>query len=308
VWPLYAVAAFQGGISAVDAPGRSSLPARLLPAELIPSASALGQLAMNASTTVGPLLAGVLIAALGLSTVYMIDFFSFGFALYSIARLGEIRPAGGGRRVSLQSIGEGLTWLKSQPAVLMTYLLDLNAMIFGMPRALFPALAVTQFHGGATTTGFLYAAPAIGAMLGALFSGPVGRIKKRGATIIAAIGVWGLAIMGFGFSHTLWLGLLFLAIAGAADLVSAVHRSTILQLAAPDEMRGRLYGVFIIVVTGGPRLGDAEAGAMAAVTSVTVSAWSGGLFCLIGLAALVASVPSFVGYTSPQRAAERRPE
>ena len=173
-------------------------------------------------------------------------------------------------------------------------------MIFGMPRALFPAIAVTHFHGGAGTTGLLYSAPAVGALTGALFSGPIGRIRQQGAAIIAAIAVWGLAMMGFGLSHVLIVGLICLAVAGAADLVSAVHRSTILQLAAPDEMRGRLYGVFIIVVTGGPRLGDAEAGGMAALTNVTISAWSGGLFCLIGLAALVAFVPTFARYSITQ--------
>jgi MFS family permease len=165
-----------------------------------------------------------------------------------------------------------------------------------MPRALFPALAVVQYGGGAELAGILYAAPAVGSLLAGALSGPIGRVHRQGLGVMASVAVWGLAIVGFGLAPWPWLGVLLLAVAGAADLVSSVLRNTIFQVAAPDAMRGRLYGLFIVVVTGGPRLGDLESGSVAALTSPSVSAWTGGLLCLFGLALLAAAYPAIARY------------
>jgi MFS family permease len=168
-----------------------------------------------------------------------------------------------------------------------------------MPRALFPALATGRFHGGSGSVGLLYAAPAMGALLGALLSGSLIRVRKQGVAVIAAIVVWGAAIVGFGLSTAMWLAVVMLAVAGAADMVSAVFRNAISQLATPDEFRGRLGGVFIAVVAGGPRLGDVEAGTVAALTSPQFSVVSGGLACIAGVLLLGALSPAFARYEPP---------
>jgi MFS family permease len=301
-WLLYLVAASLAGVSAIDGPARSSLAPRLLPPASIPASSALTHLSINLGLTVGPLLAGLLISGLGVGAAYSFDVLSFGYALYAVARLGPMRPEGGGTPPGIRSIVEGLKWVRRQPLILMIFLLDFDAMIFGMPRALFPALAETHFHGGAGTVGLLYAAPAIGALLGGVLSGPLSHVRRQGLAIIISVAVWGLAITGFGLSSWLWLGVLLLGVAGAADFASAVIRRTIAQLATPDAMRGRVFGLYIINVTGGPRLGDLEAGTVAALAGVTVSAWSGGVLCLLGLAALVVAFPTFARYTTPPEA------
>jgi predicted MFS family arabinose efflux permease len=194
-------------------------------------------------------------------------------------------------------VKEGFAYLRRQPPLLSTFAVDLNAMIFGMPRALFPALATDVFKVGPSGLGLLYAAPGAGALAGALLTGWVSRISRQGMAVLWAVLVWGAAIVAFGFTQgAFWLALLFLAIAGAADVVSAVFRGTILQLAVPDSLRGRVSAVHIVVVTSGPRLGDMEAGAVAALTSVQFSVVSGGLLCVAGVAVLAALVPSFARY------------
>jgi MFS family permease len=296
VWLLYLATAAYGALAAVDSPARATFLPRLLPPEQIPAATALSQLSMNVGLTLGPLLAGVLISWLGLQSAYSVDLVSFLAALYAVLRLPAMRPEGEPARPGLRAIVEGLAWVRRQPVVLMTFLVDIDAMVFGMPRALFPALAVHRFHGGDRTAGLLYAAPAIGALLGAALSGPLGAVRRQGRAVIVSVAVWGAAIAGFGFTPWLLPALVFLAVAGAADMVSGVYRSTILQVAAPDVLRGRLQGVFFVVVAGGPRLGDVESGAAAALVGIQAAAWSGGLLCLVGLAALAAAVPAFARY------------
>lgn len=298
LWLLYLMGAFLAALSAVDGPARSLLAPRLLPDARIPAASALTHLSLNVGLTAGPLLAGVLISWFGVGIAYSFDVLSFGYALYAIARLRAMPPEGGGTPLGIRSIVEGLRWVRRQPVILMTFLLDFDAMIFGMPRALFPALAETHFYGDASTAGLLYSAPAIGALLGGVLSGPLGRIRRHGFAVIISIAIWGLAITGFGLSPYLWIAVLLLGIAGAADLASAVIRRTIVQLETPDALRGRIFGLYIINVTGGPRLGDLEAGTVAALAGVTASAWSGGVLCLLGLAALTAAYPAFARYST----------
>ena len=302
VWLLYVVTALQASMFAVDQPARSTFIPRLLPARQIPAATSLSQLSMQSALTGGPLLAGLLIATAGLQSAYLVDLASFGAALYGVLRLRPMPPQGGGARPGLRAVAEGLAWVRRQPVVLMTFLGDIVAMVFGMPRALFPALAETHFHSGAGAVGILYAAPAIGGLLGAVFSGPLTHLRRQGLAVLVCVGIWGLATAGFGLTTSLVLAVVLLAVAGAADMVSGVYRSTILQVAAPDELRGRLNGVFFVVVAGGPRLGDLESGAVAAAVGPVASAVSGGVLCVVGIVLLGLAYPSFARYDAERDA------
>jgi MFS family permease len=193
----------------------------------------------------------------------------------------------------LRSILEGLSFVKGRQEIQGAYLLDISAMVFGMPRALFPALALTTFGGGTRTLGFLYAAPGAGALIGAVTTGWVGRVRRQGRAVIIAVLAWGAAITCFGLVHLLPLALLLLALAGWADVISAVFRSTIIQLAVPDGLRGRLMGLQTVVVVGGPRIGDLESGAVAAAFGDTTSIVSGGLACIVGALLLARALPGF---------------
>lgn len=296
LWLLYVLIACQAGLFAVDSPARRSVIPRLLEDRQIPAATALSQVLFNFATVIGPLLAGVLVGTLGFTWVYAVDAVSFAAALVSVLGVRSVPPEGGGTAAGLGSVVEGLRFLRTQPVVLMTFAVDINAMVFGMPRALFPALATGRFGGGPESVGLLYAAPAFGALAGALAGGWFGRVRRQGLAVLVAVAAWGLAIVGFGLATTMWLAVAFLAVAGAADMVSAVFRNSILQVATPDAMRGRLNGVFIAVVAGGPRLGDVEAGAAAALVSAQFSVVSGGVACIFGVVALAALVPSFARY------------
>ncbi len=296
VWPLYLLAALTGGASALDQPARSTFIPRLLGTEQVAAASALGQLSMNLSLTGGPLLGGLLIVGPGLGWAYSVDAVSFAAALAAVVRLPAMRPDGASVRPGLRATAEGLAWVRRHPVVMMTFLVDIDAMVFGMPRALFPAMAATRYGGGGTTLGLLSAAPAVGAVVAAVLSGPLSRVGRQGRGVLVSVAVWGAAIAGFGLTRSLGAGLGFLAVAGAADMVSGVFRSTILLTAAPDELRGRLQGVFFVVVAGGPRLGDVESGSAASLVGLGPAAWSGGLLCLVGLAALALAVPAFARY------------
>ena len=212
-------------------------------------------------------------------------------------------PEGGGTAAGWSSVKEGLRYLKGQRLIQSCFLIDLNAMIFGMPRALFPAIGTVVLGGDATTVGLLFAAPGVGAMLAAATAGWVGGVRRRGRVVVISVIVWGLAIAAFGLTTWLPLALGLLAVAGAADVISAVFRNTILQLTVPDELRGRLSAIHGAVVSGGPRLGDLEAGAVAAVTSPQFSVVSGGVLCVIGAFAIARFMPELWRYRSgPGRA------
>ena len=193
----------------------------------------------------------------------------------------------------MQEIKAGFRYLGGRRVLIGTFLIDMDAMIFGMPRALFPVLALDVFKVGAEGYGLLYAAPAAGALIGALTAGWVGRVRHQGRAVIWAVAIWGAAIAAFGLVPWLGVALALLALAGAADVVSAVFRNTILQLSVPDALRGRLSAVHIAVVTGGPRLGDAEAGAVAAVAGPRFSVVSGGLACIAGVVVIGALMPRY---------------
>jgi MFS family permease len=296
VWLLYLVAGLQGGVSAVDSSARGAILPRLVRRDLIPAANALGQLGFNTGLTAGPLLGGLLIGTVGFGWTYGLDALSFLFVCYAIWRLPAMPPAEGASRAGFASVLEGLRYLGPRKNLLMTFLVDTNAMVFGMPRALFPAIGTTWFHGGAGTVGLLAAAPSVGALLGAATSGWATQVRRQGRAVLIAVTIWGVSIAFFGLSRLLWLSLVLLAVAGAADMVSAIFRNTILQVATPDALRGRLQGVFIVVVAGGPRLGDFEAGSVASGLGTQVSVVSGGLACVAGVGLLAAAYPSFARY------------
>jgi predicted MFS family arabinose efflux permease len=192
----------------------------------------------------------------------------------------------------LSAIREGFSFARRNRLIMSTFVIDLIAMIFGLPRALFAFLIVEQFHESREAIGLLFAAPAVGALLGALTSGWTGRVRRQGLAVIVSVAAWGLAIVAFGWSGaSLWFGLTMLAVAGWADVISAIFRTTILQMAAPDRLRGRLFGIHILVVTGGPRLGDVEAGLVAGLVSPTFSVVSGGIACLVGAALVALAYP-----------------
>ncbi|MFI8290079.1 MFS transporter [Streptomyces sp. NPDC085614] len=286
VWFLYAIVALQSVCAALNSPARTSMIPRLLPAEQLRAANALNSMTTTFGTLVGPSLGGLLVGFGGFQTAYLIDALAFSAALYAMWRLPSMLPERTGAKRA--SVLDGLRFLATRPNLRMTFFSDFCAMILAHPRALFPVVAVLWYDGDARTTGLLAAAPAAGALLGGVLSGWQGRIRHHGQAILLAVACWGTAIAVFGLTRNLWLGLLFLAIAGYSDTVSMIFRNTMMQVAAPDEMRGRLQGVFIVVVAGGPRLGDFLAGSVADLTSPTVAITGGGLACVlaVGLLAL----------------------
>ncbi|MFI9273909.1 MFS transporter [Kitasatospora sp. NPDC052896] len=294
---LYAAVALQGGFFAIGSPARSSMIPRLVPSHQLPAANALNTISMNLGLTVGPMLGGILIGAYGAQAAYLVDTVAFAATIYAMWRLPAMRPDGSAGRKGRASVLDGLRFLREQPNLRTSFLADLAAMIFGLPRSLFPALAAGFYHGDARTVGLLVAAPAVGALIGALFSGWISRVHRHGAAVLAAVIAWGLSIAGFGLtSGHLWLGLALLAVAGCSDTVSMIFRNTMMQVAAPDEMRGRLQGIFIVVVAGGPRLGDFESGTVASLTTPMVSVISGGLACVAAVLLLAARRPAFLRY------------
>ena len=265
---------------------------------MIPAANTLSYTAGNVGQILGPLVAGVLVGLPhGFSYAYGADALLFTAALYSTFRLPSLRPAGATGRAGVRAVAEGIAFIARRPILLMSFGLDIAAMTLAMPRALFPEAAATRFHGG---VGLLYASIAIGSIVAGLFSGWIGRIRRQGVALTCAVACWAAAVFAAGLARSLWLAVVLLAVAGAADLVSVVYRQTILQTYAPDEMRGRMQGVFTVVVSGGPRLGDLRAGVMAAAFSLSV-AWSGSAavcFAVVIIAGV--SVRSFWHYQSGQ--------
>ena len=294
---LYGAAALNAGLH-VDfhADARAMTP-NLVGAELMAPAAALNQVMWNAAGLVGPALGGVVVATLGLTWAYGIDVASYVVALVFAFMLRPQLPVRDPDRAvesGWTAVLAGVRFLKGRRVIQSTLTIDIVAMVFGMPRVLFPALALGQFHLGPEAVGFMFAAPAFGAFVGALSSGWVARVRRMGLAIIMAVTVWGAAIAAFGLVKVhFWLALVFLAIAGGADVVSAVFRATIQQLTVPDDLRGRLAALNIFVVAGGPRLGDLEAGVVASIFTPQISVVSGGLLCIAGVGVIAVAVPRF---------------
>jgi len=297
VLAIYAVAFAAAGLGAIDQPARSSAVPRLVPRERLPAALALGQLNFQLAGVVGPAIGGLVIATLGIAAGYLFDAITFGAAIAALLVISPIPPAHGAVRPSLAAIAEGLRFARRRRAILGTFVVDLNAMVFGMPTALFPVLALDVFRVGPAGLGLLAAAPAAGALIGALLTGWVGRVRRTGRAVLWASAGWGLAITAFGLStFSFPLALVFLAAAGAADVITAVLRSAIVQLLTPDELRGRVTSIHILVVTGGPRLGDMEATAVASIAGAQLSVVGGGFLCLVGLVAIIRAFPELAAF------------
>jgi MFS family permease len=300
LWPLFALPAVAAGFTATTEAGLSAILPNLVRRSEIAAVNAMFQALFQIGLVAGPAVAGLLLAGAGVRLVYWIDVATLAAAIVATFLIGPQSPqAGASHPPGLRSIVAGLRYLRGRPVIQGAYLIDINAMVFGMPRAVFPALAATVFGGGARTLGFLYAAPGAGALLGALTTGWVHRIRRQGRAVIAAVLVWGAAITCFGLVRWLPAALVLLAVAGCADVISAVFRSTIIQLAVPDQLRGRLMGMQMAVVTGGPRIGDAESGAVANAFSPITSVISGGLACIAGALILARLLPAFRRQQAP---------
>jgi MFS family permease len=313
VWLVLVLLSVQQGFFAVNWPTRGAAIPRMLPAEQLPAANSLNMTVQQFGAIAGPLLAGVLLQWVDLSTLYLIDALACLAPILATIRLAPMPSAEsiavqGQSRWGIGAVLEGFRYLAGNQVVLMSFVVDLIAMIFGMPRALFPQMAHESFGGpldGGTTMALLAAAMSVGAVAGGVFSGWFPRVRRQGLAVVAAILVWGLAIVGFGVAAgladgragpLLWIALALLAIGGAADMVSAAFRSTILQEVASDELRGRLQGVFIVVVGGGPRLADAVHGAAAAAVGTTIAATGGGVLVVVGVLLAVLAAPVFLRY------------
>lgn len=304
VWLLLTVYAVQQAFLAVNQPTRGAVLPRLLPYDELPAANALTMTVFTFGAIVGPLLAGVLLPVIGLSTLYLIDAIALTATLWATWRLPAMPPmplleGQSPRRAGLRDIAAGFVFVAKQKILLVSFLVDIIAMGFGMPRAVFPEMAVHTFGdppGGGPALGWLFAAIAIGSFAGGLFSGWLHRVRRQGVAVTIAILVWGGGVALFGIAGSLWLAVVFLAVAGAADLVSAVYRSTMLQVVATDEMRGRMQGVFIVVVVGGPRLADLWHGPAAAWGGTAFAATAGGVAVIVLTVAVVAAAPAFWRY------------
>jgi MFS family permease len=308
---LWLLTAFVSGFAAVNQPTRSAvIPAIVGPAG-VPAANALAMTVRQTGVIVGPLLAGVLIGMGELFLTYVVDALGFLVATVLLRGLPTLPPGGVvgplRLRAAVRGVGEGFGFLRTQPVLLMTFVVDIIAMTFAWPNAVFPELSETRYAESPNSLGWLFAGVSIGALVSGLMSGWISLVDRQGAVVLAAIAVWGVAIIGFGLAPTLWLAVLCLAVAGAGDMVSAVLRSSMLQLAAPDEMRGRMQGVFIVVVAGGPRLGDLRAGAIASAASVSVAMVSGGVFVVAAMAVVALVVPSFWLFHASRSMVEARP-
>jgi MFS family permease len=293
---LYLVAGLTAAFSAVDQPTRSATIPNLVPREHLASALALNFAAYQTTLIVGPAVGGVIIATVGLGPGYLLDVLSFGAAIAAVAAIAPQPPRGATREPVLRAIREGLGYVVHQRVLLGSFAADIVAMVFGMRRALYPVLATSVFKAGPVGLGLLSAAPGVGAVAAALTSGWVGRTRQQGRVVVAVVGVWGLSVIWLGLAGSLWVALVALAVGGAADAFSAVSRSTIMQTITPDHLRGRISAVYSMVVVGGPSLGDIEAGSVASAFSPAASIVSGGVLCLVGLAAVAATMPELVRY------------
>ena len=304
---LLVLTAVQSAGFAVSSPARQAIIPRIVPGSLVPAANTLAYTTTTAGGVLGPMAAGLIFGAYstgaGVIVAYAVDAVLFTITFWATYRLPPIPPVlheEGVERptAGLRGIIDGLRFLATKPVLLLSFGVDIIAMVFAMPRALFPEVAQDRFGGG-SAVGWLFAAIAIGSVIGGLTSGWIGRVRRQGVALVIAVVCWGLAIGFSGFAQSLALMVLLLAVGGAADLVSAVYRQSILQTFAPDRLRGRLQGVFTVVVAGGPRLGDLRAGATAGLTGATAS-WAGGGFVAAGLAVVLASAfPALLRYRPP---------
>jgi MFS family permease len=299
LWPLFAGTAWSAAFQGVDWAARRASLRRLVPASDLAGALAVQSAAFQATLVVGPAAAGLLIAHTGFALVYWLNVAAFALSFLAVARLPALPPAGGSQPVGVRSLIGGVAYVRSSRPLAGVFLIDLGAMVFGLPRALFPALAATVYGGGATTVGYLNAAPGLGALAGSLLTGHVGRVRRVGRWITFCVVAWGAAITAFGLVPWLWAALALLVVAGAADVVSSVFRMLVVQHTTPDAMQGRVNSLVFAGIQGGPRLGDAEAGAAAALAGPQFAAWSGGLLSVATAVVTAWLIPQFWHYQNP---------
>ncbi|MFF5758674.1 MFS transporter [Streptomyces longwoodensis] len=297
---LMVLLALQQAFFGLNAPARTASIARLVPADQLPAANALGSTVTQTGLVAGPLLAGALIPVIGLPELYLIDALALCVTVWAVARLPALPPLGGAgsRRAGVREIAEGFRYIAGRKVLLLSFLADVIAMVCGMPRALFPQLAAETYasYGEGPALGLLYAAIPVGAVLGGLFSGTFSRARRHGWMVIGAVVAWGAAVAGCGLSGSLWWAVAFLAAAGVADMVSMVFRGAILLSAATDEMRGRMQGVFTVVVAGGPRLADVLHGTAGSALGPRAAVAGGGLLVVVLMLGLAAAVPALRRY------------
>ncbi|MER6466482.1 MFS transporter [Streptomyces sp. NPDC001228] len=297
---LMVLLAMQQAFWGLNAPARTASIARLVPEGQLPAANALGSTVMQTGQVIGPLLAGALIPVIGLPELYLIDALALCVTVWAVYRLPALPPLAGAaaRRAGVREIVAGFRYISMHKVLLLSFVADIIAMVFGMPRALFPQLAAETYGswGEGLALGLLFAAIPVGAVLGGLFSGTFSRARRHGWMVIGAVVGWGAAVAGFGLSRNLWVAVVFLAAAGVADMVSMVFRGAILLSAATDEMRGRMQGVFTVVVAGGPRLADVLHGTMGSVFGPRAAVAGGGLLVVAVMLLLAAAVPALRRY------------
>jgi MFS family permease len=299
LWTLYVLGGALAGFGAVQSLVRGAIVPNVVPPEHLRSALALSFGLNQVMYVVGPAVGGIIIGVAGVGTAYVIDAVTCLAMVFAALALSPQPPIGvdlEDRPTIRGSIGEGLRYVRGNQALTGSFAIDLMAMTFGMPRALFPVLAVSVYDAGAEGTGLLFAAVSAGAVVAALTTGWLAHARFLGRIVLWAVAVWGLAIALAGFAGSLWLAAVCLALAGAADSVSAVCRTTINQTVTPDHMRGRMSSVFMLVVTSGPRLGDVESGTVAGIAGPRFSVVSGGFACLAGVAVVAALFPALAKY------------
>lgn len=314
VWIILIILSVQQSFFAINQPTRTALLPRILPLEQLPAANSLNMTVYQFGAIAGPVMAGLLIGGVGpirglsISMLYFLDAISLLFTVWAVIRLPALPPTGTSRKAGLKQVWEGFVYLAGHRILLASFVMDLIAMVFGMPRALFPEIAHVSFGDpvdGGTALGVLSAGIAIGAVIGGIFSGWLPRVSRQGLTVVVCIIVWGLAMLAFGLvvgladgtaGILLSVAVLALAIGGAADVFSAAVRSTMLLEAADDDVRGRLQGVFIVVVAGGPRIGDLVHGGAAAVVGASAAAAGGGALVVVGVILASFAFPAIVRY------------
>jgi MFS family permease len=291
---LYLVAAWMSAVSGLQRPAIESLVPRLIEKHELPAAASLVVVRGSVGMIAGPAVGGLLIASTGLTVTYLVDVVSYAASLVCLAMIRAVPPAEGAERPSVAAVIEGFRYASSRQELIGTYVVDFVAMVFGMPMALFPA--ISDRLGGPSVLGLLYAAPAVGALAASLTSRWTSHVHRHGLAVMLSATVWGLAIVGFGFCHTAWPALLYLAIAGGADGISGIFRLTMWNETIPDTLRGRLASIEMVSYMSGPLLGHLEAGAVAAAFGVAASVVSGGVLCVAGVLACGVWLPRFVRY------------
>lgn len=303
MWVLFAFSFLWASAYSLYSPAFRAWPARLLSPDLYTSALALEVVYYQSAALAGPVLAGVLAVKLGFEYAYLLDTVSYLAVIVAVARMHRSPPTAERASVGWSTIVEGLRFLRGKQVLQGTFWIDLNAMIFGLPVALYPAFVLDVLDASPSLVGLLYSAEALGALLVALVSGRAKHVRRQGLVTLVACVCWGAGIVGFGLSPTLWVALVFLMLASASDMVSGLYRDAILKTVTPDEMRGRLEGISLSVVGTGPSLGNAEAGLLASVTGIRFSIVSGGIACILGAGLLALVLPRYRRYDAAAPAA-----